>query len=605
MVTNSYLSGAAPLEKFAEPRKFQPSRIVVREQERQIDSARVAELASALAIPSVVAKIMLCRGIDSVDTARAFLQPSLKTDLVDPSQIKNIGQAVQLLLDAVEQRELITIYCDFDVDGLTSASQLYLFLRSIGAQVNAYAPSRFTEGYGLVRSAVEKLATAGTKLLLTVDCGITSHSELVLARRLGMKTVVLDHHEPHGLPPADVVVDPAQEGCPFQQYRLCAAGLSLMLIIELRRVFRERWPDRIERGEVKLPDPKDFLDLAALGTICDMVPLTGLNRLIAHRGLESLKRTNRAGLVALKAVAGIRNERLSAGSVGFGIGPRINAAGRLSDARDVIDLLTTGSESKASAIASKIDSLNSKRKMVEDEVLSRCLRKLRERGGANDSAALVVFDEGFHLGVIGIVAQRLVERFHRPSAVLALGDGTNGAKVAKGSVRSIPGFHVARALESVGDTLMNHGGHAEAGGFTVALDRLDEFSQRFVEHAGQTLTKQMLQRQVTADAVVELGEIDYDLVSALGLLGPFGIGNPTPLLVSKGVTIESVSSVSTDHLKFRVSDGDQYGNAIAWRFRGHPLIKRGEIVNLAYSPEINTYQGISTVQLNVKEVWEG
>jgi len=582
----------------------------VREIEENIDRRLARELAASAGISEIAARILVCRGILDVEAMRKFLTPNLREQLPNPATIKNILPAADLLLDFVQSGEQITVYNDFDVDGITSASQLWLYLSALGAKVNTYTPSRFAEGYGLVLAAVERMAAAGTKLLVTVDCGISSVKEFALAKRLGMKSIVLDHHIPGELPPADVVVDPAQEGCPFQEHKLAAAGLIWMLLIVLRQRAAARWPEKIEKGELVLPDPKDFLDLAALGTICDMVPLTGVNRVIAHRGVEALRVTRRPGIVALKQVAGVEsNPRFGSGHVGFHLGPRINAAGRLAEASDVLMMLTTQDSDKAKTIASRIDRLNAERRRIEEEVRIACVEMLAVQEELLSHRALTIFGKDFHVGVIGIVAQRLVEQYHRPAAVMAPGEiiGAKGERkpVIKGSVRSVPGFHVAEMLQRLSHCLITHGGHSEAGGFSVAFEKLEEFQAGFVALANEALANDLLRKRVSADVEAEFSELDFELVNELMRFAPFGVGNPSPVLVSRGVNVESVSALSDKHLKVRFSQGRYFLTALCWGFQGHALLQKGERVSIAYQPEINTYQGVSSVQLNLREVWAG
>ncbi len=569
--------------------------------------ALLAALRAELGLSAIAARVLIARGIVAVEQARAFLNPSLRDHIPSPSAIKNIDAAAAMILDSIQSGEEITIYTDFDVDGVSSGSQLFLYLRALGARVSTYTPNRFTEGYGLVLPAVEKLARAGTKLLITVDCGISSHAEFALAKRLGMKGIVVDHHEPHGLPPADIIVNPAQEGCPFREHKLAAAGLVWMLLIVLRQHARQREFKGADGKPVVPPDPKDFLDLAALGTICDMVPLIGVNRVIAQRGIEAMKQTTRAGMVALKNVAGADSKfTFGAGQVSFQLGPRINAAGRLSDASEVVQLLTTSDSVRANTIAQAIDRLNDRRKTVEEGCKDECIRAVLANPALRDRGAYAMFGENYHIGVIGIVAQRLVEQFYKPAAVMAPGELTKGGKtipVIKGSVRSIKGFHVAEALQALAPHLLSHGGHAEAGGFSLLPEKLGEFQDAFIDLAERMISPEQRRRRWTADLEVQLGEIDFDVVNELQLFAPFGVGNPSPLLVSRGVTIESVTSLKQKHVRVRLSCGGYHHGGVGWSKQGHPLLRKGERVSVLYTPELNTYQGVSTVQLNIKELW--
>ena len=583
-----------------------PSKVVIRDSESSTDTL-IDEISSQLEISQITARVLTRRGIASVEEARSFLYPTLREHLPDPRKIKNILDATKLIIEALESNKQITVYSDFDVDGLSAGSQLDLFLSSVGGLVNHYTPNRFTEGYGLVESAIEKLRKAETELLITVDCGVTNSKEIALAKKYGMQVLVLDHHQVRDLPPADVVVDPAQEGCPFKDFELCAAGLVWMLIIVLRGELKKAWAERLEEEDLEIPDPKDFLDLAALGTICDMVPLRRLNRVIAYRGVEALRATKRPGLVALKEAANISNsKRLTSGHVSFALGPRINAAGRLEDPNQVFELLTTANTLRAKKIANKVNRLNTRRRAVEDSVRKDCLDFILDND-LTESPAFAIFGEEFHSGVIGIVAQRVVEHYYRPSAVMAPGEMKNNKgetiEVIKGSVRSIEGFNVAEVLQELDSCLLKHGGHSSAGGFTLLPENLAEFQDGFIEAARTRLSPEQFVRTLKADAEVSLSEIDFDVVNELSQLQPFGMKNPSPVLVAHDVLIESVQSLSEGHVRLRLSADDCRVGAVAWRFRGHPLLTRGRKVSIAFQPEINTYQGLSSVQLTIKEIW--
>ncbi len=579
----------------------------------QDDSAAslIAQLAAESGLSLAATQILVARKIVSLDEVRRYLSPNFKEQLPHPQEIKNLDAAAELLFEFIDSGEQIVIYSDFDVDGISSGSQLLLYLRALGAKVDIYVPNRFTEGYGLVLSAVETLARRGTKLLITVDCGISSHVELAAAKRFGMKSIVIDHHIPSGnpqqLPPADVVVDPAQDGCPFQSHKLAAAGLVWMFLVLLRIRAEVRYAREVETGKLKIPDPKDFLDLAALGTICDMVPLLGVNRLLAMRGLEALERTARPGLVALKRVAGVaETKRFNAGHVGFALGPRINAAGRLAEGQEVVTLLTTTDTIRAKKIAELLNRLNDQRKQIEEQVKEDCFARVRAEPQILSRSAIVLFGESYHPGVIGIVAQRLVEKFHRPAAVLAPGEMTIGNKkvlVLKGSVRSVSGFHVAEALQSLQPMLVSGGGHAEAGGFSVLPEKFTEFREGFIAFADRVIPLDALRRRCVVDLKLCFSDLHLPLAQELQRFSPFGIGNPSPLFFTSDAKVDSVTSLGNAHLKVRLSDGTGSVTAVAWGFQGNPRLKKGEKVNIAYQVEVNSYQGVLSLQISLREVF--
>jgi single-stranded-DNA-specific exonuclease len=576
------------------------ARVVLRKENTRERAKEISRTYKLAFLPSLV---VAARNIESEIELNLYLSPTLKEGLPDPSLMKNLSLAAERVLLAIKQKEKIAVFSDFDVDGISAAAQLVPFLAKLGADVFHYAPNRFTEGYGLSKAAAEKLAAAGANVLVTVDCGATSHEAIQFAKQKGLYTIVIDHHQLHGVSPADILVDPAQEDCQFQKHQLCAAGIIWFFLVELRRHCQKLIQSGKLPANFEIPDPKNYLDLAALGTVCDMVPLIGPNRVLASKGIELMERTKRLGLTALKGVSKLSG-RMSTGGISFGLGPRINAAGRLADASFAFELLTTENELRAQELAQMIDKLNTERRDIEERVKFRCLDIL-----GNDHSnlhALAVFDPDFHAGVIGIVAQRLVELFNKPSAVMAPGEmlvGRKSVSVIKGSVRSVRGFHVADALKTLSPLLINHGGHGEAGGFSIEESNLNEFKQAFSDLALKTIPTEFKKRQLLADAEVSFDVIDFTGIEQLEKLQPFGIGNPGPVFISKDVLVEHVSVVGEKHLKVKFRDGNFILTGLCWNFEGNEFIRKGERLNIAFTPELNSFQGITSVQLNVKEVW--
>jgi single-stranded-DNA-specific exonuclease len=552
-----------------------------------------SELAKRYGVSHLCALFLAARGLLEENTVKNFLSPTLREGLPSPQELKNLEAAAKRIAESIRRNDKIVVFSDFDVDGISSAAQLVPYLQALGGDVSHYAPNRFSEGYGLSKAAVQKLSESGARLLITVDCGATNHEAVEFAqKRYKLPVIVLDHHQMHGESPAEILVNPAQSGCGFTEYKLCAAGIVWFLLIALRREFQGA-----------APDPKEYLDLAALGTICDMVPLMGPNRVIAARGVELIRDSKRPGIVALKAVSRVTG-RVSAGGVSFGLGPRINAAGRLADASLAFELLTTSDLSRAQVLAQQIDKLNEERKSVEERVKLRCLELLADE--VESLSALSVFDPSFHAGVIGIVAQRLVELFHKPAAVMSPGQilvGKKSVDVVKGSVRSINGFHVAEALQALSELLLSHGGHSEAGGFSIEQENIPRFKEAFSELAERAVPPSERQRVIYADGEVKFRQIDYTSVTELERLQPFGIGNSSPIFTTSDVSVESVSQVGEKNLKLRFNDGEFSLTGLFWRVDSHELLQRGERVNIAFTPELNSYQGVTSVQLNLKEVW--
>ena len=561
-----------------------------------------------LTLSKPLAEVLTCRGFSEPAKVKDFLSPTLKNNLPNPFTMLGAIKAAEILADAVISKnskpKKITIFTDFDVDGISSGAQLLLFLHEIGASVSSYTPNRFTEGYGLSAEAVKKIAANGAEILVTVDCGISNKKELLLAKKLGLETVVIDHHQVLEMPEAGAIINPCQEGCPFHSYQLSAAGLVWMFLLVLRKGILEHkdfisFKEEVLKGD-ELPNPKDFLDLAALGTICDMVPLSGPNRLIALRGLEALTKSERPGLKSLIEVSGVKiKDNFSSGQVSFMLGPRINAAGRVGEGKDVIELLSTKNPHNAKSIAQKIELQNKKRQKLEKEGLKTSLFKAEQH--INDYG-ISVFDESFHLGVIGIIAQRLVQKFHKPAIVMAPASKEE-KDLIKGSVRSVKAFDVAASLGKLSEYLISFGGHRAAGGFSLKRENLADFEKAFLELTQATLSAEDLVPLVTADTELLFKTIDFNLVEALKKLEPFGTGNPAPVFLSKNISVDSVRTLASEHLKLQLSSSGRKLTAVAWKFAGNPLLQKDRVLDIAYAIEVNQWKGISNLQLNIKEVW--
>ncbi|MCC6932806.1 MAG: single-stranded-DNA-specific exonuclease RecJ [Deltaproteobacteria bacterium] len=566
------------------------------------EQQKVAEcLRAATGISPLTAKLLVQRGIGDIESVKLFLQPTLKNGLPDPVGVKNLDLAANALLAACKKGEQITLYSDFDVDGLTSCAQLYLFLKAIGAEVNYYLPNRFVDGYGLSMAAVEKLIRTKTAILVTLDCGTSNKREIEKLKHYGVRTIVVDHHEVIELPPAEIVVNPEQEGCSFQEHSLATAGLVWMLLI----VMRKKLPE-FELSSSEKTDPKAYLDLAALGTICDMVPLLKTNRTIACRGVEALKLTKRPGIEALKNISGLSaNPRFGSGHVGFVLGPRINAAGRMADPQVAFNLLTTSDHKEAATLADHLNRLNDKRRQTEEEMLRIAEHLIDSSQALVLQPVLVVYDSSFHLGVIGIVAQRLVEKYQRPAFVMAPGEmikSNEKIAVIKGSARSIKGVDVVGILQSCASELLGFGGHEQAGGFSLLPDKLGDFASIIERVAQQQIGANSYQQTINCDLKTDFAAIDFQLAEEFQMLSPFGIKNPTPLLYTENVTIDSINGLDNNNYRFILREGKYFLPAVAWGKKEVRDLRKGSVINIVYQLEINTYQGISSAQLNLKEI---
>jgi single-stranded-DNA-specific exonuclease len=551
------------------------------------DSGVAKAIAAEMGTSNVVGRVLAARGFVPGEDLKNYISPTLRQGLPEPSTLKNLEAAAKALVACHNSGKAIAICCDFDVDGLSGGSVVHDFFNSVGISSKVFVPNRFVDGYGLNERTVREIAEAGFGLLLTIDFGTTNVKELTVARELGLLSVVVDHHHISAdPPPADVFVNPHQKGCGFANGIACAAGLAWYLVLALRK----------ELGATSA-DPKNFLDLACLGTICDMVPLVGVNRVIAKRGLEALSETRRPGLKALRNVIGIRGN-VGCSDVSFGIGPRLNAAGRIVHGELVVELLTTHDSDKAEKLARQLNELNGERQAIEAAVKEEAIAQIA-RGGGPDWG-LVAWHEEFHTGVIGIVAQRLVEHYYRPSAVM----GMDTPGVWKGSVRGIKGFSVIEALGAVGEHLIKFGGHEGAGGFSVAEEMLQDFKAAFIEECKERLSKIETTPFVDADTVATLDEFTVPLVKELSNLAPFGVGNPAPVVVFKNLLVKEVKVLKDAHMKILFSDGKRFVTGVMWRQKEHPALRPNACVDIACKPDISTYNGTTELQAVLQAVEE-
>jgi single-stranded-DNA-specific exonuclease len=542
-------------------------------------------ISDSMNVDPVIGRILAARGFLPNDDLKHFISPTLKEGLPDPSKLKNLNAAAKLIRSVHESGKGIAICCDFDVDGLSGGSLVHDFFNQAGVASKVFVPDRFVDGYGLNEKVVRQIAQDGFGLLLTIDFGTTNAKELSIGKELGLKTVVVDHHHMStDAPPVDVFINPHQEGCGFASATACAAGLAWYLVVELRKVFAN---DAI--------DPRRSLDLACLGTICDMVPLVGMNRVIAKRGLERLTETDRPGLRALLNVMGQRGA-VGCTDVSFGIGPRLNAAGRIVHGELVVELLTTRDTSRAEKLARQLNDLNVQRQEIENTVKSEAILQVEK--DRQHRWGLVAFNQEFHTGVIGIVAQRLVEHFYRPAAVM----GMDVPGIFKGSVRGIKGFSVVDALAACGKYLIKFGGHTGAGGFSVKEQDLLAFKEAFNEECERRLKEIEVVPYVDADTEADLSEITVPLVSGLKGLAPFGVGNPNPHVLVRNLRVVEVRDLKGAHLKALLSDGKRFISGVMWRQPSHPALRPNAYVDVVFRPEVSTYAGTTELQANLQAV---
>jgi len=549
------------------------------------DPAERDRLASTLGIHPVVAQVLANRGYVDSDSAARFLDAPLDA-LTDPDAIIDLPLAADRLASAIRARERVTIYGDYDADGVTSTAILLRGFRALGATPEFYIPSRFSEGYGINSAALNRIADAGTRVVVSVDCGVSAVEEIEQARARGLEIIVVDHHEPGSvLPAAHAVVDPKRHGAStFREYS--AAGLAFQLLRAVRR--------RLGHADL----PLDVLELAALGTIADVVPLVDDNRILARHGLAKMEATEILGLSSLIRAAGLSGP-VTARHVGFSLGPRINAAGRLGDATVAVRLLTTDDSAEAETIAQQLDGENRRRRELCDQVMAEAVEQV-EREGLADGSAIVLSREGWHAGVIGIVASQLVERYYRPVVMIAVEQG-----VGKGSARSVEALHLVDALTECGDVLDRYGGHAMAAGLTIAQERVPEFTQRFAGAAARRLRPEDLLPSLTIDAEVHLADLTSEVARQLQRLAPFGAGNPVPVLAARGLRAVTTRVMSDGlHLRLGVTDGEGFAEAVGFRLgdASELLAFTRAQIDLAFTVELDIWEQRERVQLVLRDL---
>lgn len=555
------------------------------------DAARVEWLRGELAISEAVAQVLVRRGYADPAEAHAFLHPSLDR-MHAGSQLKGLDRAVARLAQAIARQEKILLYGDYDVDGTMSIVLLTKAIELAGGTSEFHVPHRLREGYGMRAEIITEAAARGVSLIVSVDTGIRAGAVVEHARTLGIDVIVTDHHLPEAeLPQALAVVNPNQPGCLYPNKDLCGAGVAFKLAEALLKASTLE-PQR----QRKVRD--SLMKLAAIATVADVVPLRGENRVLVHYGLQGLDRTPNPGLRALLNVAGIAAGKApSARQVGFQIGPRINAAGRMADARDVVDLLLHATPERAAAIAGQLDELNRERQETEAAMVATILEQCVQTPVTDAQAALVFSGEGWHKGVVGIVASRVVDRFYRPVFVLGE-DPVTG--LATGSGRSVALFHLLDALESMPELFTKFGGHKQAAGLTLRREKLDEFRARLAAYAAARLSPEDFRPQLELDGVVEVPQVGEALVRQIGSLAPFGNQNDPPLFGILGAEVVGVPKVIKEqHVFFNVQQQGRQIKVKAWR-KADQLESFAGRVDLAVTFEEDRYDGWSAVLREVR-----
>ena len=556
------------------------------------DDAQVTALAHELHLSPIVARLLVLRGLTTPDAAARFLHPTLE-HLHDPFLLADLATGADRLLAAIGRGERIAVHGDYDVDGVTSTVILRRMIELLGGDVVHFIPQRLKDGYGLQAEAIDRLKSMDVRVVVSVDCGIRSQNAGARARELGVDLIITDHHEPEGsLPPALAVVNPRRHDCGYPDKDLAGVGVALKLVQALcMRTDRMRW----------LPG---FLKLAAIGTVADVVPLRGENRVIARLGLERLTRgPNTVGLQALLDASGLRGKKIGSYEVGFVLAPRVNAAGRMSTPDLATRLLLAVDEEmtgEAQVLAEQLDAENSRRREEEAGILNDALQLVTAEPALAGQNILVVWGERWHRGVIGIVASKLVDQFCRPAIVLSVEDD-----VAHGSGRSVPGFDLLAALEHCADLFERFGGHRQAAGLVIETARLKDFRQRITDYSNEKLAPEHLMPRLAIDAPLPLTGINGALLEGLGALEPFGAGNPRPVFHADGVEIiDGPHTLKAQHLRMTLRQGRSRFRAVAWRAaeRESFIRQRRAAVDLAFSLTENNYRGESHIELTVADV---
>jgi len=567
-------------------------------QIRPVPEIVTKSLTSSLNIGHPAASILVNRGITTPEEARLFLNPRL-ADLRDPFLMDDLGKSASRIARAITQKEKVFIHGDYDVDGITATALLILFFRRLGHDAGYFIPERMADGYGVSAERLRDMAGSGAKLIITVDCGIKSAAEFREIEGSGIDAIVVDHHQPEGaLPEVFGVINPLKPRCGFPFKYMSAAGLTFYLIIGIRNILRQ---EGFFSGEIPEPDIRELLDIAAIGTIGDLVPLVCENRVMAAAGIAQMRNNPRPGIAALLEVSGGKKETVSSETVSFQIVPRLNACGRLSTAVKAVELLIAGDYGAAKETAAILDGENRERQSIEKRIFEEAKAMFEGELSKGERYAAVLMNEGWHQGVVGIVASRLVEAFHRPAVVLA----SDGEKCV-GSCRSIENFNMVEGLALCKDLLERYGGHYRAAGLTVTRDNFYAFKERFHSAARDRLKDEDLRETLLIDSEIGFEELSADFLGEIERLSPFGEGNPEPVFATYKARVIEKRQTRNDgkHLLLIVEKNGVRCNAIGFRM-GNLMDGIGVEIDVAYTPMIDEYRGIRSLKLNLHDLKQG
>lgn len=550
-------------------------------------------LTRELAVNPIISKILTSRNIQTTEEAKKYLSPSLK-DLHNPFMMKGMREGVHRLIRAIYSGEKISVYGDYDADGVTSVALLLKFLQEIAVPADYFIPNRMDNGYGLHNNILAEIKASGVTLMITVDCGISDHEQLSYARSVGLDVIILDHHEIAGsLPDAVAAINPRRDDCPFPFKHLAAVGIVFNFLIALRARLRQEgfWTDK------KYPNLKSYLDLVALGTIGDIAPLVDENRIFTKIGLELLSEGSRVGVRALKEVCGLDHQLVDTNKASFSLLPRINAAGRVASPDDAVQLLLTEDMDEARILARKLDEYNRRRQAMEKTIFQDIIRDVEQRGDPRYMSSLVFASYDWHPGVVGIVASKLVERFCRPVMLISLKDG-----VGRGSGRSIDDFNIYNGLKKCASLLLTYGGHQYAAGISIREEDIGEFTRLLDGVIREETDISEFVSRTFIDAQCKLKDINYDLLSQIEMLAPFGTRNPEPVMCARNVNVTSPSVVGKNHLRIKVNEDGVSCDSI-WFCKGqfsNSLF--GTLLDIAFTPQIADWNKSGDIQLKMKDI---
>lgn len=549
-------------------------------------------LAKEFGVSRIISQLILNRNVTSLEDAQRYLYPSLN-DLHSPFLMQDMKKGVSRLIKAIYAGEEIVIYGDYDADGITSVVILYKFIKELTGHVSYYIPDRVQEGYGLKIPVIDRFKSKNVKLIITVDCGISDVEQIAYAKSIGIDTIVLDHHEiADELPVAVACINPNRSDCSFPFKHLAGVGIAFNFLIALRGSLRKEgfWKDE------RYPNLKEYLDIVALGTIGDIAPLIGENRIFAKIGLELITEGKRPGIKALKEVSGIDGQTIDSFRASFCLIPRINAAGRIASPLDAVDLLLSENLVEARPLAEKLDLHNRRRQAMERDILKEILGDLGTNPDLANINALVFSSEKWHPGVVGIVASRLVDLFSRPTFVISLKDG-----VGKGSGRSVSDFNIHKGLQQCASLLLSYGGHYRAAGISIKEDDIDEFTCRLDEITRNSIQSSDMVSHTLIDVECNLQDINLDLINQITQLAPFGCENPEPILCARNIKVSSPMVVGNNHLKMRLTSNGATCNSIWFGMGKYFGDVNGANLDIVFSPQINYWNGSSDIQLKMKD----